>query len=293
MERLSERIESSYGASSTVNVSQPERIISAVAAPLLAYVGARRGGLSGVVLGAIAAELAYRGVTGHSPIYAALGVNTAVSDPNAQISVPHEQGIHIEQSVYVARPRSELFTFWRNLSNLPRVIHSLKSVQDLGHGYSHWVAMGPIGLIPFQWDAEIVNEQKDEVIAWRTLPGSFIAHAGSVRFEATPDALGTTVHIDVEYAAPGGQVGHMLASVLDNGPEQQLSESLEGFKTLMETGKLPTRKSKLERLKMGSSKSDVAHLPVEARRTNIERRADPVQMASEDSFPASDPPGGW
>jgi hypothetical protein len=34
-------------------------------------------------------------------------------------------------------------------------------------------------------------------------------------------------------------------------------------------------------------------VPVESRRREVERRADYVQMTSEDSFPASDPPASW
>lgn len=283
----------SDGPSSTVNISQMERIASTVAAPLLAYVGVKRGGITGMVLGVIAAEMVYRGATGHSPLYQAIGMNTAVAHPNANVSVPHEQGMHVEQSIYVARPRSELYDFWRNLSNLPRFIPYLKSVDELGERYSHWVANGPFGLIQLKWDAEIINEIEDEVIAWRTLPGSMLAHAGSVRFEPSPDNLGTIVRAEIEYAMPGGELGHKIAEFLGAGPDAEIMESLECFRTLMETGKI-SRGTKPSRLPFGGKQEKPAVTPTgEPRRREIERRSDFVQMTSEDSFPASDPPASW
>jgi len=281
----------SDGPSSTVNISQTERIASTIAAPLLAYVGVKRGGITGIVLGMIAAEMVYRGATGHSPLYQAIGMNTAVAHPNAQVSVPHEQGLHVEQSIFIARPRSELYDFWRNLSNLPRFIPYLKSVSEMGDRYSHWVANGPFGLIQLKWDAEIINEIEDEVIAWRTLPGSMLAHAGSVRFEPSPDNLGTIVRVEMEYAIPGGKIGHTLTEMLGAGPDAEITESLECFRTLMETGKM-AKAGKKSYLPFGGTKPDKV-VPGETRRREIERRADYVQMTSEDSFPASDPPASW
>src|SRR5690242_20424822 len=179
-------MEQTHGPASTINVGREERIISAVAAPLVAYLALRRGGLTGFLLSVVAGELSYRSLTGQSPLYRALGMNTAVAHHNADISVPHEQGIHIEKSVHIARPRTELYAFWRNLSNLPRFMPYLERIQELGDRYSHWTAAGPLGLIRYHWDAEIINEIKDELIAWRTVDGSQIAHAGAVRFENTP-----------------------------------------------------------------------------------------------------------
>lgn len=279
------------GFISTSNISQTERIISTVAAPLLAYVGVKRGGLTGLVLGVIAAEMVYRGATGRSPLYQVMGVNTSAPHQNPQVSVPHGQGLHIEQAIHVARPRSELYDFWRNLSNLPRFIPYVKSVEELGDRYSHWVANGPFGLIPIKWDAEIINEIEDEVIAWRTLPGSMLAHAGSVRFEPTADHMGTVVRVEMEYAIPGGEIGQRLTELLGAGPDAEIMHSLECFRTLMETGQV-AKDGKKSYLPFGGVNQPKV-VQGETRRRDIERRADFVQMASEDSFPASDPPASW
>ena len=47
------------------------------------------------------------------------------------------------KSITVARPRSEVYAFWRDFENLPRFMHHVESVQNLGGGRSHWVATAP------------------------------------------------------------------------------------------------------------------------------------------------------
>lgn len=286
-------LQQTVGPSETVNVSQQERVISMIAAPVLAVVGLKRGGFTGFLLGLIAAELAYRGTTGHSPVYRALGINTAVASQHryADISVPHKQGIHLERSIYIARPKGELFSFWRNLSNLPRFMPALEVVRELSDTQSHWVAKGPLGFTRVSWDAEIVNEVPNEVIGWRSVEGSMVANAGSVRFESTPDNLGTMVHVEMEYVLPAGLIGKLIAASAGASPEHKVEESLQSFKILMETGELPHKKRVSLQPFSGGKNPEV--LPNEQRRREVERRSDQVQMASEDSFPASDPPASW
>ena len=48
-------------------------------------------------------------------------------------------------SVTIQRSPDELFTFWRQLENLPRVMKHLISVRQTDGNRSHWVARGPFG----------------------------------------------------------------------------------------------------------------------------------------------------
>src|SRR5574341_1585992 len=60
------------------NISPTERALSVLGIPVAVLVGVRRGGILGTMMGLAAAELAVRGLTGHSPLYRALGVDTSV-----------------------------------------------------------------------------------------------------------------------------------------------------------------------------------------------------------------------
>jgi uncharacterized membrane protein len=91
---------------------------------------------------------------------------------------------------------------------------------------------GPLGQ-PLHWDARIVNESEGEMIAWETLPGAEVNHAGSVWFE--PDGQGgTSVKVILRYYPPAGQVGAATAHLLGESPDEQLAEDLRCFKEIIE-----------------------------------------------------------
>src|SRR5262249_6981841 len=104
-----------------INVGDGERLISNFGGGALAMYGLKRGGLSGLLLAIVGSGLIYRGATGHCDFYAAMSINTA-KGKGLRASVKHGQGIKIEKSVTINRPVEELFRFWRNFENLPRIM---------------------------------------------------------------------------------------------------------------------------------------------------------------------------
>src|SRR6185295_14925275 len=67
--------------------------------------------------------------------------------------------------------------FWRDFQNLPRFMPHLSSVRVDTAWQSHWVAQGPAGTT-VEWDAEITDDRPDALIAWRSLAGADLDHAG-------------------------------------------------------------------------------------------------------------------
>src|SRR5690349_18630957 len=63
-----------------------------------------------------------------------------------QKTISHGDGIRVEQEVVVQRQPQELYQFWRNLENLPRVMSYLESVKVISPMRSHWVAKAPVGV---------------------------------------------------------------------------------------------------------------------------------------------------
>jgi uncharacterized membrane protein len=98
-------------------------------------------------------------------------------------------------------------------------------------------AKGPAGT-RIEWDAEIINEHSNELIAWRSLPGSDVDHAGSVRFEPATGERGTTVKVEMRYEPPAGMLGATVARLLGQSPGKQVKIDLLRFKQLMETGEI-------------------------------------------------------
>jgi uncharacterized membrane protein len=221
---------------SEVNVNQTERMASAVTGGALAVIGIARGGWSGWLLALTGGGLVYRGATGHCGVYQALGIDS-VHREQSYASVRHNHGIKIEKSVTVNKSPEELYSFWRNFSNLPHFMNHLESVRETGPQHSHWVAKAPAGMT-VEWDAEIINEQKNELIAWRSLEGASVPNAGSVRFEQAPGNRGCIVRVSLSYEPFGGWLGSGIAKLFGEEPGQQVEEDLRRFKQLMETGEI-------------------------------------------------------
>jgi len=257
------------------NISERERWASLVGGGSLVAYGLVKRNLSGFALAAIGGGLMLRGASGHCEMYEAIGVSTAgrgrAAGTGRHVSVPYELGIRVDHSILVKKPIQEVYQFWRNLENLPRFMNHLKSVEVQSNKKSRWVARGPVGF-DVEWDAEIINEVPEKVIGWRSLEGSDVDNAGSVRFEQVGN--GTKVSVSLQYNPPAGELGAAVAKLFGEDPRKQVKEDMARFRELMETGRMSNKKKPRESVP-GSHK--------------IWDR-DAVTQASEESFPASDPP---
>src|SRR5947209_18614416 len=81
-----------------INVGQVERWLSAVGGGVLALYGMARLDLTGLALIAIGGGLVYRGATGHSFLYQALGMSTAERTPTVT-EMPDKQGIRVRRAM--------------------------------------------------------------------------------------------------------------------------------------------------------------------------------------------------
>ena len=174
--------------------------------------------------------LIHRGTTGHCYLYEAMGVNQR--GENDEGGVADNAGHKVVDSIVIQRPRAELYAYWRRLENLPNVMSHVKSVEVINDRMSHWVVTGPAG-VSLEWDAEIINDRENEMIAWQSLAGSHVPNAGSVWFEDAPDG-GTRLKVAMEVEAPAGELGVMVAKLFGEAPEQQLRDDLQRFKEQME-----------------------------------------------------------
>lgn len=152
----------------------------------------------------------------------------------SKVSVPENRGIKISKSCTINRSAEDLFRFWRRFENLPKVMEHVESVEQITDRESHWVAQTGQGR--YEWKSIIINEHPNELIAWRTLEGSDVMHAGSVRFRPLGD-FQTEVTVQFEYDPPVGKVGVLFAKLFGQEPGQQVERDLEQFKEFMEAGK--------------------------------------------------------
>jgi len=169
-------------------------------------------------------------------MYRALHMNTAEKHGKAA-AVAAGKGVKVTRAITINRPAEEIYELWRFFDNLPNLMSHLQEVRTEGNR-SHWVAKAPIGTV--EWDAEIVNDVPNRLIAWRSLEGSQVATAGSVQFTPLGEDRGTEIMVELKYDPPGGKLGSWLAWLFGEEPDLQIRHDLRRFKQILEAGEEPT-----------------------------------------------------
>lgn len=237
------------------NVARPERAASVALGAALIALGFRERGGRGIAAAIIGGALVARGATGKCPVYRALGVSTG--SPDAVLDAPRRRltsgaatvnarkAIKVERAVTIDVPRKVLFAFWRDFANLPRFMEHLEAVTVISPTRSHWTAKAPAGKT-VEWDAKIVNEVSDTIIAWKSVGEADVANAGAVNFSDAAGGRGTIVKVTLDYEPPAGKFGNLVARLFGEDPDRQVREDLRKFKQLMEVGEITTSARRVE-----------------------------------------------
>jgi uncharacterized membrane protein len=220
------------------NISETERWASMSAGATMVLYGLSRRSTTGWVFAGFGAWLFQRGASGRCRTYDWLGINTSNTASDTRRVLGGEAGAHVDESVTINRPLAELYKFWRNLENLPRVMTHLASVEQLTETISRWRAKGPAGT-HLEWTAEIINEVPNQVIGWRSIESSDVVSAGSVNFDEA-GAGRTRLRVRLQYSPPGGKAGAALASLVGRDAATEIHNDLNRFKQLIESGEIAT-----------------------------------------------------
>ena len=220
------------GQTPLVNLGEGERYGSILGGAGLILAGLTRRGAGGVILGVLGTALIVRGVSGHCGLYGRFGISGAKSE---RPGVPDNVGITVERSIVINRPREEVFAFWRDVANLGDVMKHVERIESADGLRSHWVVRTPWGR-RLEWDAAVINEHPNELIAWESLPGAKVQNAGAVRFEPEPHGNGTVVTVKLEYNPPWGLLGRLAGVLFGEEPGREISEDLLALKKRLESG---------------------------------------------------------
>ncbi len=183
--------------------------------------------------------LLLRGAAGYCPLYRVLGIDRF--DQRHRDGVPGNDGLKIEHEVEVRCPAAELYQFWRRVEQLPRILRHVESVEPIDEWHSHWVARGPVGPA-LEWDAEIINEHENQLIAWQSVHGASLKNAGAVRFEELGGGF-TRVKVCLELQPYGGAAALALGRLFGTDPQRELEYDLERFKDFAERELTPASQS--------------------------------------------------
>lgn len=203
------------------NIGLNERMVSMFLGGILMSRGIRRPLRAPFLYGSY---LAYRAFTGHCMFYETFGIDA---------SKPH--AVNIRGQFIIDRPTNEVYTYWRNLNNLPGSINHLLNVEMVEEKLSKWKSNILGKLFPLDWQAEIVKDEPGRLIGWRSAPGTLIHHIGRVEFSETSDPQETLLKIVISYHPPGGGVGFGLAKLLNPYFESLLKKEIKTFKHTIES----------------------------------------------------------
>ena len=142
--------------------------------------------------------------------------------------------MELQKCIDVAAPVEHVFETFSQLERFPEFMTHVREVHVRGDGTSQWVVAGPAGRT-ISWEAVTTRLEPNRLIAWRTLPGSSVEHAGLLRFEPTPG--GTRVLVTMSYTPPAGALGHAVARLFGADPKSELNDDLLRMKVFLETGR--------------------------------------------------------
>jgi uncharacterized membrane protein len=217
------------------NVGNTERAITGAAGGALALWGLRRGGLLGMLSMLTGAGLAARAASGYCPAYARL----EPTDAERALAERHgwKSAMIAEQSVTIARPREEIYRFWRDFANLPRFMPHIEHLVILSNERSHWEARAPMGT-SVEWDSVITEDRPNERIAWESTGEADVRNAGWVEFRDAAAGGATEVRAFIAYEPPAGRLGRLIVKLWGEEPNAQAREDLQRLKQILETGQV-------------------------------------------------------
>jgi len=135
-----------------------------------------------------------------------------------------------EDSIEVPASIGEVYTRWTEFTQFPDFMENVQSVQPIGGNRYHWIAR--IFGIKQEWDAEVIDEQPNSRVSWRSISGP--QNQGTVSFSQLGGG-NTEVRLRMEYTPPGGKTGQVLDQATKT-TKREVHEDLRNFRRLFTGG---------------------------------------------------------
>jgi uncharacterized membrane protein/osmotically-inducible protein OsmY len=199
------------------NWSPAIRWLSVLGGGAAAVFGWRRRDLAGLTTCLLGTGFAARGLTNRE-LRELLGVT-----PREPVEIVIQKTVHVEA------PLEKAVSMWTDFQNLPRFLHGIQEVKDIGEGRSTWRIV--LDDKPVHWEA--VTAFSKNAVSWKSQPGAVLANSGTIRFDS--DAAGTRVQVTVSCRPSRGVASRIAAKWFGPDPARYLSESLAQMKRTIET----------------------------------------------------------
>ncbi len=156
------------------------------------------------------------------------------------------------RSVTVGKPPDELYEMWRDPDRVSSIVGPFADVTASDGDRLRWTIAGPAGR-EVSWETRFVDEEPGERLRWETPADATVPNEGSIRFSPAPGDRGTVVTLSVDFDPPGGSLGTAVLERFEIVPEALVGTALDRFKSLAETGEVPT----LEKNPSGRGRGDL------------------------------------
>ncbi|MBO0811510.1 MAG: SRPBCC family protein [Microlunatus sp.] len=132
-----------------------------------------------------------------------------------------------EETVEVDVPVRTAYNQWTQFESFPEFMSGVEEVRQLDDKSLHWKVK--IAGVSREYDAEIIEQTPDQVIAWQSTGGT--DNYGTIRFQEL-DNLTTRISASIGYQTENAteKAGDALSM-----PERQLRNDLARFKEFIES----------------------------------------------------------
>lgn len=147
----------------------------------------------------------------------------------------------IRQSITIGKSAADLFALWLNHDVVSKAMYPFGYMESLGSDHVKSTIELPVGKV--QLEALLVEARPNELVHWRTVSDSILQVNERMQFTPAPQGLGTiaTLNYEVDFSKiPAGEMLRSISSFFERAPRSMLRKVLENFKSIAETGEIPT-----------------------------------------------------
>ncbi|QLK26353.1 SRPBCC family protein [Natrinema zhouii] len=220
------------------SIGRGERLATTAVGGVLLAAGLRRRSLSGGAMAVGGGWLVARGLSGTGRPLRTLG-SAATGERDEAAPTDGTEPLTVDRVITVGVPADELTAYWRDPEQLTRIMGPVAEVTGAGEDRHHWELQPPRGP-SLSWETEIVDDRPGERLRWESLEGATIPTGGEVRFRPAPGDRGTEVTLRLQFDPPGGKLGAAVVQRLGIVPKTIAETALRRFKSLAETGEIPS-----------------------------------------------------
>lgn len=214
-----------------------KRGASAVLGGALLARGLRRRSLRGAATALAGGWLLSRALGGNARIEQALRSRTPAGESGDRTEAADYE--EVSRSVTVGKPAEELYEVWRDPDQFSQIMGGFAEITPTDEDRLRWTVHGPRGR-DLSWETRIAEEEPGELLRWETPADATVPNEWSVRFRPASGDRGTLVTLSISFDPPGGALGDAALKRLDVAPATLAREALGRFKSLAESGEIPT-----------------------------------------------------